>query len=200
MFPGAASSTLPAGRMRSDAPCRKLVLKTWLISTTRAAGFPRRLLALVSLKSIDEQWPVLFDRRARYYLEVSIEWLRNFCLSLPHTTEQVQWEDALVFKVAGKMYAVASLEPGGHWLSLKCCQEEFAELIERPGIVPAPYLARAHWVALESENTLPRMELAQLLTRGHSIVLSKLPRKTQLALAAQNRVPKHRRARKKSGT
>jgi predicted DNA-binding protein (MmcQ/YjbR family) len=97
---------------------------------------------------------------------MSIDWVREFCLSLPHTTEQVQWEDALVFKVGGKMYAVARLEPGAHWLSLKCPEEEFVELVERPGIVPAPYLARAHWIALESENTVPRAELQQLLTRG----------------------------------
>jgi predicted DNA-binding protein (MmcQ/YjbR family) len=127
---------------------------------------------------------------------MSIEWLREFCLSLPHTTEQVQWEDALVFKVGGKMYAVAMLEPGAHWLSFKCSDDEFVELVERPGIIPAPYLARAHWIALESENTVPRTELQQLLTRGHAIVLSKLPKKTQAALAACKTVSKHPRSRK----
>ena len=125
---------------------------------------------------------------------MSIDWLRELCLSLPHTTEQVQWEDDLVFKVAGKMYAVAMLEPGTHWLSLKCSDEEFVELVERPGITPAPYLARAHWIALESENTLPRAELQRLLTRGHALVFSKLPKKTQVALAARKPVrPRSRR-------
>lgn len=114
---------------------------------------------------------------------MSIDWLRGFCLSLPHTTEQVQWEDALVFEVGGKMYAVASLEPGENWLSLKCSDEEFVELVERPGIFPAPYLARAHWIALESEDTLPRTELQQLLTRAHALIFAKLPRKTRAALA-----------------
>jgi predicted DNA-binding protein (MmcQ/YjbR family) len=130
---------------------------------------------------------------------VSIEWLRKVCLSLPHTTEQVQWEDNLVFKVGGRMYAVATLEPGAQWLSLKCGDEEFVELIERPGILPAPYLARAHWVALESENTLSRSELQQLLARGHALVFSKLPKKTQAALAAGKRTSKTPR-RKKSRT
>ena len=81
------------------------------------------------------------------------------------------------------MYAVANLEPGEHWLSLKCSDEEFAETVERPGIFPAPYLARAHWIALESEDTLPRIELQQLLTRAHALVFAKLPRKTRAALA-----------------
>jgi predicted DNA-binding protein (MmcQ/YjbR family) len=126
---------------------------------------------------------------------MSIEWLQKFCLALPHTTQRVQWDDALVFKVGGKMYAVASLEPGDHWLSLKCSDEEFVELIERPGIVPAPYLARARWIALESEDVLSRAELGGLLTRGHALIFAKLSKKTKAALASprSGSRPQHRR-------
>lgn len=123
--------------------------------------------------------------RLRYPDPMNVDWLREFCLSLPHTTEQVQWEDSLVFKVGGKMYAVASLEPRAHWLSFKASEEDFAELIERPGMIPAPYLARAHWVALETESSFSRAELQQLLTRGHALILAKLPRKTQESLTAR---------------
>jgi len=122
---------------------------------------------------------------------MSIEWLQKFCLALPHTTQQVQWDDALVFKVGGKMYAVARLEPGDHWVSLKCSDEEFVELIERPGIVPAPYLALARWVALESEDVLSRAELGQLLRRGHALIFSKLPKKTKAQLARPKRASGH---------
>jgi predicted DNA-binding protein (MmcQ/YjbR family) len=123
---------------------------------------------------------------------MSVEWLRDFCLSLPHTTEQIQWEDDLVFKVGGKMFAVTALEPGMHWMSFKCSDEDFAELIERSGIVPAPYLARAHWVAVESESTVPRAELQELLTKAHAIVFAKLPKRMQSQLAskkAKSRAP-----------
>jgi predicted DNA-binding protein (MmcQ/YjbR family) len=133
---------------------------------------------------------------------MSIDWLREFCLSLAHTTEQIQWEDDLVFKIGGKMYAVAPLEPGALWLSLKCSDEDFAELVERPGIIPAPYLARAYWVGIESENTVSREEMKQLLTRAHAIVFAKLPKKAQAALATPNprsrtakRRPRERKAR-----
>ncbi len=64
-------------------------------------------------------------------------------MSLPHTTEQVLWGDDLVFKIGGKMYAGMPLSPARIQLSFKCTPEEFAELIERPGIIPAPYAARA---------------------------------------------------------
>lgn len=107
---------------------------------------------------------------------MSAEWIRRFCLSLPRATETVQWGDDLVFKVAGKMFAVAVLEPGEHWLSFKCSPEDFAELTERPGIKPAPYLARAQWVALLDKNALPRPELERLLRRSYDLVVAKLPK------------------------
>lgn len=114
---------------------------------------------------------------------MDIEWVREFCLSLPHTTEKLQWEDALVFKIGGKMYAVVSLEPGDTWLSFKCSPEDFADLVEHPaGVIPAPYLARAHWVALEKESSMPRNELKDFLRAAYSLILTKLPKKTQLVL------------------
>jgi predicted DNA-binding protein (MmcQ/YjbR family) len=116
---------------------------------------------------------------------MDLDWLRRFCLALPHTTEQVQWEDALVFKVGGRMYAVARLEPGPVWLSFKCGEVEFTELVERPGVVPAPYLARAHWAALATPEALPRFEIESLLRRSYELVFSKLPRKTQASLTTE---------------
>ena len=66
----------------------------------------------------------------------------------------------LVFKIGGKMFAVIGLDPvSDHCLSFKCTPEKFAELIERDGIVPAPYVARYHWVALQRFNALSEKEL-----------------------------------------
>lgn len=107
------------------------------------------------------------------------EWVREYCLSLPGATEQIQWEDDLIFKVGGKLFAVMPLEPGGPWLSLKCSPEEFAELTERPAIKPAAYLARAQWISLETEDALPRREVERLLSSSHGLVLAKLPKKIQ---------------------
>lgn len=100
------------------------------------------------------------------------------------------------FQSGRQMYAVAMLERGEHWLSLKCGEAEFAELVERPGIVLAPCLARAHWIAFESENAASRTELQQLLTRAYSMVLSKLPKKIQTLLASSKPRRKLRRDRK----
>ena len=113
---------------------------------------------------------------------MALEWFRRHCLSFPHATETVQWGNDLVFKVAGKMFAVLALEPGEHLCSFKCSPENFAEMIERPGIVPAPYLARAHWIALESEDAMPRAEVKRLLREAYDLVFARLPKKQQAAL------------------
>ncbi len=113
---------------------------------------------------------------------MDVEWLRRHCLSLPHTTEQVQWGDNLVFKVEGKVFAVAGLEPGGHFLTVKCRPEEFAELVEREGIRQAPYFARTHWVDLESEDTLQPAEVRDLIDRSYDLVVANLPKAKQAAL------------------
>lgn len=110
-------------------------------------------------------------------------WIRDYCVSLPHTTEEVQWEDHLLFKIGGKMFAILPLEPSKNLLSLKCSDEKFAELVEQPGIIPAPYLARAKWVAIQEEDALTRQELERLLREAYDLVLAKLPKKTRTALA-----------------
>jgi predicted DNA-binding protein (MmcQ/YjbR family) len=123
-----------------------------------------------------------------------IDWLRTYCLSFPHATESLQWE-SLVFKVAGKIFAVAALEPERHVLSIKCAEEKFAEMVECPGVVPAPYLARAKWIALESEDALPHRQLRALIRESYDLVVAKMPRKSREALATP--VPAPRKQRRK---
>jgi predicted DNA-binding protein (MmcQ/YjbR family) len=114
---------------------------------------------------------------------MNIDQLRELCLSFPGTTEQIQWGDDLLFKVGGKMFAVTPLVPAKVWISLKASPENFAELTERPGILPAPYLARAKWVSLESADALPDAEIAGLLRESYELVLAKLPRKMRESVA-----------------
>jgi predicted DNA-binding protein (MmcQ/YjbR family) len=115
---------------------------------------------------------------------MDIDWLRKLCLVFPHATEQIQWGYDLVFKIGGKMFAVAPLEPAPVCLSFKCSEESFAELTERPSIIPAPYMARAKWVALETREAIERRELADLLQTSYSLVFAKLPKRAQADLAS----------------
>jgi predicted DNA-binding protein (MmcQ/YjbR family) len=137
-------------------------------------------------------------------MNIDVEWLRKVCLSLPHTTEQIQWGSDLLFKVHGKMFAATPLEPASVCLSLKCSDEAFAELTERPGVIPAPYLARAKWVALETRDAIAREELAELLRASYELVVAKLPKKlrqpqeAKASKTSNKRVPKNRKRMKKA--
>jgi predicted DNA-binding protein (MmcQ/YjbR family) len=113
---------------------------------------------------------------------MGVDWVRRVCRSFPHVTESVQWGDNLVFKVGGKIFAVAALEPAEVCLSFKASDDDFAELVERPGVIPAPYLARAHWVALEREDAIPATELKARLKTAYELVFAKLPRKIRAGL------------------
>jgi predicted DNA-binding protein (MmcQ/YjbR family) len=116
----------------------------------------------------------------------SVESIRKLCLSFPHATEQVQWGYDLVFKIGGRMFAITPLEPAPVFLTVKAVGESFAELTERPGIIPAPYLARAKWVAFEHADAVSPAELASLLRTSYDLVLAKLPAKTRASLSATN--------------
>jgi predicted DNA-binding protein (MmcQ/YjbR family) len=127
---------------------------------------------------------------------MDIESVRKFCLSLPHVTEDVQWESDLLFRIGNKIFAVVGLEPASdHCMSFKCTPAVFAELTEREGIVPAPYVARYHWVALERFDALPESELKQLLKNAYQLILEKLPKKSKAALESTTKAGKPKKRR-----
>jgi predicted DNA-binding protein (MmcQ/YjbR family) len=101
----------------------------------------------------------------------------------------MQWGDNLVYWVAdkaigGKMFALVSLEPDhGAVLSFAAGPVRFPELLEIDGVFPAPYLARAHWVAVERWDTLPAPEVKELLQAARDLVIQKLGARTRELLA-----------------
>jgi predicted DNA-binding protein (MmcQ/YjbR family) len=118
------------------------------------------------------------------------ERLRSFLLTLPHVIETEQW-GGLVFwaadkAIGGKMFAMMPLEPdpgSGRILSYAANPERYAELLECEGIFPAPYLARAHWVAIEHWNIFRTPEWEQQLQTALELTLAKLPARTRAILA-----------------
>lgn len=120
-------------------------------------------------------------------MHADVDWVRELCLSFPNATEKVTWGADLTFRISEKIFAITVLEPAKVWLSFKCSAENFAELTERAGIIPAPYMARAQWVALETKDALQREELAGLLRESYNLVFSKLSKRSQRALLASGR-------------
>jgi predicted DNA-binding protein (MmcQ/YjbR family) len=102
----------------------------------------------------------------------------------PGVEAGMKWEDDLVFTVADKLFCVTCLRgPHKGSISFKVEDERFLEFTGRPGFIPAPYLARAHWVQLPAAGAIPGAELAQLIRRSYELVRAKLPKKTRQALA-----------------
>lgn len=108
--------------------------------------------------------------------------IRSFCMALPHVTERFQFHHS-AFQIGGKTFAMLNLEVEGYPLCFKCTAEDFAELVELPGILQAPYMARGQWVVIGDWDTLPANELKAWLTKSRAIMLGKLSKKLQAELA-----------------
>jgi predicted DNA-binding protein (MmcQ/YjbR family) len=116
--------------------------------------------------------------------------LRKFCKRLPHVTEDVKWGNDLCFLIGGKMFTVACLDPAdAHAVSFKCTPEEFAALVEQPGIIPAPYMARNHWVTLERFDALRDKQIEAHVRNSYELVKGKLTKSAQAALEGKAPTP-----------
>jgi len=99
--------------------------------------------------------------------------LREYCLSFPQVSQNLQWDDELCFKVGGKIFAMLGLDSVPKRLCFKCTPESFAELCEREGVRPAPYVGRYKWVQLDSLDALPDEELKHLIRSSYGMVAAK---------------------------
>ncbi|EKR24916.1 PF04237 family protein [Leptospira interrogans serovar Bataviae str. L1111] len=102
--------------------------------------------------------------------------VRQFCLSLPFVTEDIKWEKDLVFSVHNKMFYVTMTEEP-FTLSFKCSPQDTELLVQKKGIIPAPYLARYDWVQCENLKTLSFKELQKRIQNSYQLVWDKLPAK-----------------------
>ncbi len=112
---------------------------------------------------------------------MDIEFIRKICLSLPATTEDVKWENNLVFSVAAKMYCMVALDPPFK-CSFKVADEAYEELSRQPGFAPAPYMARARWVMVNNPALLKGSEWEAFLAGSYELVKAKLTKKTRAEL------------------
>jgi len=102
--------------------------------------------------------------------------LRELCLSFSGATEQIQWI-RFGIQIGGKMFALPRSSLLRFIFSLQGFKpENFAELTERPHIIPAPYLV-ARMVRAGNQNAVPRDELAGLPRESYELVAAKLPKK-----------------------
>jgi len=111
--------------------------------------------------------------------------LRKHCATLPGATMDVKWGADECYCVATKMFAVFFVDGGkGRTLSFKCDPERFLELTDIPGVIPAPYLARAHRVQVTDAKALSEGDARALVIRSHALITAKLTRRDRDAITA----------------
>ena len=115
---------------------------------------------------------------------MNLEALRKFCGGLPGATRDIKWGADEVYSVGAKMFAVFWIDKGkAKTVSFKAGADRFLELTDLSGIVPAPYLARAHWVQVQDAKALSDADARALVAHSHALVTAKLPKKIRAAFA-----------------
>jgi predicted DNA-binding protein (MmcQ/YjbR family) len=109
---------------------------------------------------------------------MNTELLRETCLRLPHTTEDMKWGEHLCFLIGEKIYCLTSLDEEFS-VSVKVNEEDFHELVMREGITQAPHFARNQWVNIKDPGALSPEEWNELLSGAYKIIKAKLSRKLQ---------------------
>jgi predicted DNA-binding protein (MmcQ/YjbR family) len=125
---------------------------------------------------------------------MNIEELREFCLSLPHATEDIKWGHDLCFCIGGKMFCITGLEPPLQ-VSLKVKDEEFDDLSSSEAIMPAPYVARYKWVLVKEAGRFSRKEWEHYIRQSYELVKGKLAGKEIAALGTgrKSTIPKKKK-------
>jgi predicted DNA-binding protein (MmcQ/YjbR family) len=107
---------------------------------------------------------------------VDIDTIRNICKKLPSATEDIKWGNDLCFLIAEKMFCVVVLE-GPLKISVKVPDEEFGELCNTQGIIPAPYSARHKWILVEEPSIFNKKQWEHYINQSYDLVRAKLSKR-----------------------
>lgn len=114
---------------------------------------------------------------------MDLDRFRQHCLRLPGVTEETPFgPDVLVFKVGGKLFALAPLDLFES-VNLKCDPERAVELrAEHPGITPGYHMNKVHWNTVATDGSVPDRLILELVDHSYDLVRASLPKKVREAL------------------
>jgi predicted DNA-binding protein (MmcQ/YjbR family) len=109
---------------------------------------------------------------------MDLEQFRNYCLSKPRVTEDTPFgPDVLVFKVGGKMFALAALDEVPARANLKCDPDLALDLRDRyEEVTPGYHMNKKHWNTVEIDGGVPEAELRKMIDHSYELVLKGLPK------------------------
>ncbi|WP_090225616.1 MmcQ/YjbR family DNA-binding protein [Lutibacter maritimus] len=115
---------------------------------------------------------------------MNIEEFREYCLSKKHVTECFPFdEQTLVFKVAGKMFALSGLEKHPSTVNLKCDPEKAIELRDaHHDIIEGFHMSKKHWNTIIIEGGLSNLFIKELIDHSYNLVVQGLTKKLQKEL------------------
>ena len=110
---------------------------------------------------------------------MDIECIRMYCISKKAVAECMPFDDkTLVFKVAGKIFALADLEAYPLRINLKCDPEKAIYLRERfESVRPGYHSNKKHWNTIEVNGEIPKEALFGLIDHSYNLIISKLTKK-----------------------
>ena len=109
---------------------------------------------------------------------MDIDDLGRICHQNKSVTEDIKWGHDLCYLVGEKMFCVAAIDPP-LTVAFKVLPEEFEELLLKPGIIPAPYMARNMWVKVMNLGVFTKREWEYYISQSYELVKSKIPKKTR---------------------
>lgn len=106
------------------------------------------------------------------------------CLSLPQVEETTPFgPEVLVYKVAGKMFALAIPDEYPVRVNLKCDPDRSLELRDKhEGIIPGYHMNKRHWNTLILDGSLPSKLVGELIEHSYQLVIASLPARTRKEL------------------
>jgi predicted DNA-binding protein (MmcQ/YjbR family) len=115
---------------------------------------------------------------------MNLESYYEYCLSKKGVTEHFPFdEDTLVFKVGGKMFALASIkewEKGQPAINLKCDPERAEELrAEYDDIIPGFHMSKTHWNTVAVNREVPDLFVKELIDHSYELIFKSLTKKIQ---------------------
>ena len=116
---------------------------------------------------------------------MTLEDLRNICISLPHATEDIKYGTDLCFSVGNKIFCGTRAE-GPFRTGIKCNESDFADLVERDGIVPMPRLSTTGWIRIEKATALTAHEWKFYIKKSYDLVIGGLPKKIRQSIEQKN--------------
>ena len=112
------------------------------------------------------------------FIRMNLEFLRQYCLSLPNATEDIKYGSDLCYSVGGKIFLGTRID-GPFRTGIKCSNDDFVALTEREGIEPMPRLSVTGWVRIGKASALTKNEWERLIKQSYHLVIETLKKKTK---------------------